>query len=171
MITEAASELLLEGVILCSLASLDFAGRLFAWQTKKLKEQVSESLKGGLGSPRERKELINAVLTYVSALQGVKLPHTTESQIDVPPPKYTDYLVDYIERIYEHPRAAIQVPRFLDVIINEFIIPKNDIDKNILQKTFNGDLSILAKMSKNVVIFLERAIGFPKEILQPLLSI
>jgi hypothetical protein len=35
---------------------------------------------------------------------------------------------------------------------------------------FADDVVLIAKMAKNVITFLENAIGFPKKIMEPLLS-
>jgi hypothetical protein len=163
-------ELLQEGVILTSIAMLDFAGAMSIWQRSKLKERVALSLSAGLGSQEERRELIQAVLSYAEAVTGKKFPKGSDEHLNVPPPEYIDTLVDILERIFEHPASAIQVPRFLEVLIYDYIIPRKTIERKDLELFF-GDISITAKMSKNIVGFLERAIGFPKDIMGPLMSL
>jgi hypothetical protein len=92
------------------------------------------------------------------------------SQLDIPPPIYTDSLIENLERIYEHPRAAIQVPRLMDLVVYDYIIPRIELQRESLQMMFADDVVLIAKMAKNVITFLENAIGFPRKIMEPLFS-
>ena len=169
--TCVAKDLLLEGTILTSLAILDFASSLYMWQQNQLKKRVSLSLSSGLGSPQEQKKIIEVSLAYAAALKGVNLPKAEDVSLQIPPPPYTDLVVDILDRFYEHPSIAIQVPRFLELLIYEYILPSNDIDKTVIQAFFPIDITLLVKMSKNVVTFLEKVIGFPKSIVNPLFKL
>jgi hypothetical protein len=171
VVSEAAKELMMEGLILTSVALLDFASSLYPWQQEKLKERVSLNLSAGLGSHEERREIIEAALNYAAAMKGIKLPKTTDALIEIPPPEYLNPLLDNLQRIYEHPNIAIQVPRFLDLVTYDYMLRAKDIDKNELDSFFGIDLILLAKMAKNVVTFLDKAIEFPKEIVDPLMKI
>lgn len=66
---------------------------------------------------------------------------------------------------------AIKVPRFLDILVYDYIIPEKNPDVKELENFFSSDITILAKLSKNVVSFLERATGFPKELMESLLKL
>ena len=52
--------------------------------------------------------------------------------------------------------------RFLDVMIYDYIIPKKEPDKKQLEEFFSVDITLLAKLAKNMITFLERATDFPK---------
>jgi len=56
------------------------------------------------------------------------------------------------------------------LIVYDYIIPKKKIERNDLQAVFSEDIELLSKMGKNVVTFLEKAVGFPRSIMQPLLE-
>jgi len=166
-IAQAAKDLLCEGMVLTSVAVLDFAGQLSSWRaTSHLKEQVSQRLTSGLGTEAERNEIIQAALEYTTAMKGAKARRTPPTPLQVPPPKYTEPLVDLMDRFYERPTVAQRVPRLLDLLTYESIIPGKEVDKSRVKLFFGEDVEILAKMSKNVVTFLERATGFPTEVVE-----
>lgn len=170
-IAQVARDLLLEGMILSSIAVLDFAGYLYTWQQGDLKKRVDLSLTSGLGSPEERKEIVAAAISYAEAVKGVKVSKQNELPLEIPPPNYALHLVDLLERFYERPNIAIQVPRFLEIVVYDFLLREKEQSDLLLSTAFPEKIEMLKKMSSNVVTFLSRGIGFPPSEIESVLKI
>jgi hypothetical protein len=160
-------DLLMESIVLLSVALLDFARTMHVWHGNGLKEQITSAMRSG--DREDKKELVKAAFQYFSQSKG-HLPINSEELLEIPPPAYTEPLINNIERIFEHPRIAIKVPLFLEIIVYDYIVAEKNLDRLQLEKFFGSDITLLAKLSKNVISFLERATGFPKEIMEPLLK-
>jgi hypothetical protein len=163
-VSRAARDLLFEGLVLTSVAILDMAGRLYPWQQAALKERTTLELTSGLGSQEERSGLIEAAVTFAEEVKGVKTSRFAGLPIQIPPPSYANDLVDVLERFYERPVVAVSVPRYLETIIYDSVIPETNLDKRVLAEYFHLDIELLNKMARNVLIFLERSVHLPKDI-------
>jgi hypothetical protein len=167
--TRTVSILLLrEAAVLASIALLDFANSMSIWnQTSDLKDRIALSLQSGLGTPEERRKLINAVLTYAEELCGKKFPQSVRYHLEsTPSPSYTDALVNHIERIIEHPDFAVHVPRFLEIMAYDLNGHVEGEDKKNVENFLNADISMIAKLARNLIGFLEHSTSFPPDILK-----
>ena len=102
------TELLLEGVVLLSIAILDLARILHVWYGNDLKGRLTKVMKSGIISNEEKNSLVMAAFQYVKENKG-ELPFRPENLLDVPEPHYTESLLNCIERFFEHPGIAIEV--------------------------------------------------------------
>ncbi|MDD4126775.1 MAG: hypothetical protein PHV39_03705 [Methanomicrobium sp.] len=155
--------LLGESIILISIALLRFCGELYPLNKNERNEWIKIKLMEGMDVTIEQQEkrlnLIKLYIEHKIQEETGKKIYINEEELKVYPPDFTDNLIELINRLLSNPNYSILVPSFLDFIIHEYILNNKEIDLMELSQLFpKMDLDLLAKISKNVILFLDPAI-------------
>jgi hypothetical protein len=150
--------LLGESIILFSIALLRFSQDLFPLTEQQRNNWINIKMIEGLGTIEQQEKLLFLSRQYAASIieqyTGKKID-IKEDEVKIPPPEYTSNLIDLFSRILDEPEISIYIPRFLDFFIYEYIISKKNVNKDELISLFPVDLDLLAKLSKNIIKFLE----------------
>lgn len=167
--------LLVESIILFSVALMGFCYDLSPLSETNRKKYVNVKMIEGIGTIEDQEKILKTVRALVGSIleeHNLKLPSGLLGEIKIPPPIYTEKLIELLERLLDKPYLSIHIPRFLDYWLYESAIRQSTIDQDRLLTIFklsSEEMDILAKLSKNIVRFLD-----PKadqhEYLKPLLS-
>lgn len=167
--------LLGESTILMSIALLRFCGELYPLNECERKEWIKIKLMEGMDITIEQQEkrlyLMRMFIEHKIQEETGKKVRIKDDEMKIEPPVYTANLVELTNRLLNHPEYSIQVPQFLDFVIHEYIFNGKEINKEELSQLFpQTDLDLLAKISKNIVRFLDPAID-SREPLNKLLTL
>ena len=149
--------LVLELIILLSVSVLCLCHQCYSFSRRDRERYVAELLAAGLLPIEELRKLRQAALQYVHQKvkeltgQGTLFPPEAS---EVPPPDYTESLVDIVERLLARETQAHQVPRLLDLVVYEGVLKSGEVTSEILSPLFQGDLELTLKLAKNILFFL-----------------
>lgn len=150
--------LLGESTILLSIAILRFCQELFSLTEKQRNNWINIRMIEGLGTIEQQEKLLFLSRKYAASIieqyTGKKID-IKEDEVKIPPPEYTSNLIDIFSRLLDETEISIYISRFLDFFIYEYVISKKDVNKDELKSIFPVDLDMLAKLSKNIIKFLE----------------
>lgn len=167
--------LLIESIILFSVALMGFCNELSPLSEGDRKKYVHVKMIEGIGTLEDQEKVLKTVRALVgSILEDYKLemPSGLLSEIKIPPPSYTPQLTELLMRLLDKSSLSVEVPRFLDYWLYEYALRGKTVDQNRLLSIFKlnqEDMDILAKLSKNVARFLDTK-SDQHEFLKPLLS-
>lgn len=166
--------ILCESIVLISIAALKFCKELYPLVENERKEWIKIKLMEGIDFSIEKQEkTLEYIKMYIEhkiyELTGKKTTISKE-EFRIPPPEYTDNLIELMNRLLKNPKYSTQIPRFLDFITFEYILNDKNIDRAELAQLFPEiDLDLLAKMSKNLIRFLDPQIE-SRKVMNKLLS-
>jgi len=93
------------------------------------------------------------ILLRVKDLTGQGALFSLEEK-EVPPPPYSEGLIDIVERLLARETSAAGVPRLLDLVAYEVVLKSGKVTPHILSTLFQGDLDLTLKLGKNTLFFL-----------------
>lgn len=144
---------------------------LIAIPSNKIREEIETALMGGELPRLEKERIVTACKTFVSELVA-KATLTADAGKDsdfffrnIFRIKYTDDLADLLISLVEHYNQAIYTPRMLDVL--SYQISRNPsqtprIEKVTLPDLLKNDWEYSAKLTEDILIFIQRIGGFEK---------
>jgi len=154
---KALSWLIIEAVILLSLAVLRIISNIYGLGKQNWRNYLALRLKYGKIRPYDAQKLLKLMNEYIHVyLKQRKIRRSETRKLDIPQPKYTKDLIDLIDRLISRPNESCEVPRILDYLLyyNLFIgdISENYIELlNSILKIRDTDIDIALKLGKNVI--------------------
>lgn len=147
-----------ESVILLSIALLKFCSELYPLSEKERERRIELKMIEGIGNIEQQNKILD--LMRIFAQEKVfetckKRIQISENELTITSPPYTPQLIELISRILEQPEISIQIPRFLDFFIYEYIINEKEVNEAELHQLFPHNLELIAKQSKNIMKFLD----------------
>jgi len=153
--------LLGESAILVSIALLRFCSELYPLSEKERERWIEIKMIEGIGSIEQQNKILDLMKSF--AQEKVyetckKRIQITEQELTITSPDYTPQLTELVSRLLAQPEISIQIPRFLDFFIYEYIINDKEVNVAELQQLFPSNLELIAKQSKNIIKFLDQDI-------------
>jgi hypothetical protein len=165
--------LILELIILFSISVLCLCYQSYSFSKSDRERLVAELLAAGLLPIEELRKIRQAALRYVhqkvKELTGQGMLFPPEAN-DVPPPEYTESLIDIVERLLARETHASEIPRLLDLVVFEGVLKSGPVAPEIFSSLFHGDLEFTLKLAKNLLFFLFDHTNLEKEQVADLLA-
>ena len=114
--------------------------------------------------------LVRTSVEYAYSVYGKQQGLPLGNLYDIPPPQYTDSLLDLIERALKHPREAVLMPLFSEYMLFDYVLPGVTIDPQATELVFRRPYTQLLSHYRDYIFFLSRISPSIKEFLQILLS-
>lgn len=137
-------------------------------------DERAEILKQRLVSDRIPYErfisLVRSSFEYAHSVYGKQQGLPLGNFYNIPPPPYTDSLLDLIERALKHPREAVLMPLFSEHILFDYVLPGVTINPQAIELVFRRPYTQLLSHYRDYIFFLSRISPSIKDFLQILLS-
>jgi hypothetical protein len=150
--------LLGESYILSSLALLNICKDTYPYTQSEREMWITNKMIEGIGTIEQQEKFLKLMRSYTQA----KVEELTQQKVSITreefkmiPPDYTKDLIELVNRFIDKAEYSIEVPRFLDFFIYEYILNSKEIDNDRLSSLFKTDVDIVAKLSKNLIKFVD----------------
>jgi hypothetical protein len=150
--------LLIELYILTTVALLNICRDTYPYTNYERELWITNKMIEGLGTIDQQGKILSLMKmiceTKIEEVTGQKVPICIDGYRNQPP-DYTEDLISLIGRLMDKAEYSVELPRFLDFFMFEYVFFDKDINKLYLNSFFNRDLDILAKLAKNIIKFLD----------------
>jgi hypothetical protein len=150
--------LLCELYSLSAIAVLNLCRETYSYTKTERDSWITNKMIEGIGSIKQQETLLKVIKSYAQA----KVEELTQQQIlidldefKIPAPEYTHDLIDLLDRFVSKPEYSIEVPRFIDFFVYEYIMKNEEVNTEELKSLFKTDINMLAKLSKNLIRFVD----------------
>lgn len=159
-LTKYEEYLLIELYILSSVALLNICKDTYPYTDHERELWIVNKMIEGVGTIDQQEK----ILLLMKEICETKIKEVTSQNVPIyidgyrsQPPDYTEDLIRLIDRINDKAEYSIEIPRFLDFYMYEYILSGKDQDQDsqFLNWQFTNDLNIVAKLAKNIVRFLD----------------
>jgi len=132
-----------------------------------------EILKQRLVSDRipyqEFTSLVRTSFEYAYTIYGKPQGLPMGEHYQIPPPKYSDSLLDLITRALKHPKEAVIMPLFSECLLFEYTLPQKTVDTHAIELIFGRSYDHLLSHYRDYIFFLSTICPNTKDFLRPLL--
>lgn len=153
--------LLIESVILFSVSLINFCHEVSPYKKEDRENYIKISMIEGIGNIEDQEKILkitkSLISAYIKEYTGESVQYNSDD-VKIPPPEYTDKLIELLTRLVDKPKLSIKIPHFLDYYLYESQINGKDVEKLELEKKYSCtsiELDILVKLSKNIIRFLD----------------
>lgn len=170
---EASRWLIYEASVLLSLSLIYLCRELFPLSESERPEYIRNLLTAGVGSPEFSKKVLDATYGLIAAIEKDRTGKTSSidySNLRIPPPEYSNTLIDLATRMIQRPTISPHVPRFLDFVCFEFLFKNRKIDVEKVKEVFPLGTDMIAKLSKNVTKFVVENGNIPESMFENLME-
>jgi len=150
--------LLCELYSLSAISVLNLCKETYPYTKTERDSWITNKMIEGIGSIKQQENLLRVIKSYAQA----KVEELTQQKIlidfdefKIPAPEYTGDLIDLLDRFVSKPEYSIEVPRFIDFFVYEYIMKNEEVDTEELKSLFKIDIDMLAKLSKNLIRFVD----------------
>lgn len=172
--SEAYRWIIVESIVRFTLSLCLLSSKLYNIKEDSLAKETSKHLYGGFLSKKEREELVNSIwrviYTFIKdAYRGEEVPIKLDFfKLD---PEYLPSLIEIIWRLVNQPAEFRSIPRFVDIVCYEYILKNKPISMEELSSRFKeGDTTLLAKLTKDIIEFYLDTTSIDKTMFRPLLK-
>lgn len=131
-----------------------------------------EILKQRLVSDRipyqEFTSLVRTSFEYAYTIYGKPQGLPMGEHYQIPPPKYSDSLLDLITRALKHPKEAVIMPLFSECLLFEYTLPQKTVDTHAIELIFARSYDHLLSHYRDYIFFLSTICPNIKDFLRPL---
>lgn len=113
--------------------------------------------------------LVRTAFEYAYTIYGKPQGLAIGEHYQIPPPKYSDSLLDLITRALNHPKEAVTMPLFSECLLFEYILPEKTVDTKAIELIFGGSYDHLLSHYRDYIFFLSTICPKIKDFLRPLL--
>ena len=150
--------LLCELYCLSSISLLNLCGDTYPYTKSERNRWITTKMIEGIGTIEQQDNILKIIKAYTEA-KVEELTHQKTiidfEDFKISPPEYTSDLLELINRFVDKPIYSTKIPRFIDFFVYEYVLKKKEIEKDVLNKLFQVDIDILAKLSKNLIRFID----------------
>ncbi|MBA7684970.1 hypothetical protein ES703_93383 [subsurface metagenome] len=98
--------------------------------------------------------LVKTTFEYAHSIYGRERGLPLGEYHEIPPPAYTDSLLDLIERALRNPNEAILMPLFSETILFDYLLVGNTINKSAIETLLGRPFDRLLNHYRDYVFFL-----------------
>lgn len=109
--------------------------------------------------------LVRTTIEYAHSVYGKQQGIPLGDLYNIPPPQYTDSLLDLIERALKHPKEAVLMPLFSEHVIFDYVLPGVSIDAQAIEQVFQRPYTQLLSHYRDYIFFLSRISSTIKDFL------
>jgi hypothetical protein len=113
--------------------------------------------------------LVKTSFEYAYTIYGKQQGLPIGEHYQIPPPKYSDSMLDLIARALKHPKEAVTMPLFSECLLFEYILPERTVDTHKIELIFGRPYSHLLSHYRDYIFFLSAICPTTKDFLRPLL--
>jgi len=150
--------LLGELYILSSIALINICRDVYPYDQYERELWITNRMIEGLGTIDQQ----DKILSLIKNITETKIEEVTQQKVPIyidgyriPPPDYTEDLIKIIDRLLDKAEYSVEIPRFLDFFIYEYILNNSNVNKEYLSTLVNKDLNLVAKLAKNILRFVD----------------
>jgi hypothetical protein len=150
--------LLCELYCLSSIAIINLCSDTYPYTKSERERWITTKMTEGIGTIEQQEKLLKTIKAYTQAKVEELTHQKTIIDFDdfkISPPPYTKNLIELIERFVDKPLYSINVPRFMDYFLYQYILYNKKPNRNNLEEIFSTDIDMLAKLSKNIIRFVD----------------
>lgn len=150
--------LLCELYCLSSIAIINLCSNTYPYTKSERERWIITKMTEGIGTIEQQENLLRTIKAYTQAKVEELSDQKTIIDFDdlkISPPDYTKNLIELVERYVNKPSYSTNVPRFLDYFLYEYVLDNKMPNHDDLKKLFSVDLDMLAKLSKNIIRFID----------------
>jgi len=100
--------------------------------------------------------LVRTTFEYAHSVYGKQESIDPRNLYEIPPPVYTDSLLDLVDRTLKRPREAILIPRFSECVLFENVLLGKAIDTTRIEELFGRPYQDLQSHYRDYLFFLSR---------------
>ncbi|MBA7569364.1 hypothetical protein ES708_11103 [subsurface metagenome] len=112
--------------------------------------------------------LVRTAFEYAYTIYGKPQGLPMGEHYQIPPPKYSDSLLDLITRALKHPKEAVVMPLFSECLLFEYILPEKTVDIHAIELIFGRSYDHLLSHYRDYIFFLSKICPSIKDFLRPL---
>lgn len=98
--------------------------------------------------------LVRTTFEYAHSIYGGRQGLPLGTHYEVPPPEYTDSLLDLVNRALRNPKEAILMPRFSECILFDYVLSGTQINKPVIEAQFGVSFDKLLSHYRDYIFFL-----------------
>lgn len=117
---------------------------------------------------REFASLVRTTFEYAHSIYGKQAALPLGDFYEIPPPQYTDSLLDLVTRSLRHPKEAILMPRFSECVLFEYVLLGKTVDTASVEQIFGRPYSHLQGHYRDYLFFLSDICPATKDFLKSL---
>lgn len=114
--------------------------------------------------------LVKTSIEYAHSVYAKQQGIPIGNLYDIPPPPYTDSLLDLIERALRHPKEAVLMPLFSEHLLFDYVIPGLTIDPQAIERIFQRPYGQLLGHYRDYIFFLSNISPSIKDFLKVVLG-
>ena len=155
-------------ISLFTIGVLRICGEVISLSQKEREEVLRQRLVSDKVPYTEFNALVRNAFEYAYTIFGKQAALPLENYYEIPPPDYTDSLLDLIERALSNPKEAILMPRFSECVLFNYELLGENIDVEKVEKLFARPYTKLQSHYRDYLFFLNRICPTTKEFLKGL---
>lgn len=117
---------------------------------------------------REFTSLVRTTFEYAHSVYGKQAGLPLGDFYEIPPPQYTDSLLDLVTRALRHPKEAILMPRFSEYMLFECVLRGKVVDTASVQQIFRRPYPALLGHYRDYLFFLNNICSSTRDFLSSL---
>ncbi len=141
-------------ISLFSLGVLNICSEVHLLNEQERKELLKRRLVSDKIPYNDFASLVKSTFEYAHLIYGEKQGVPLGTHYEVPPPDYTDSLLDLISRALRNPREAILMPRFSECILFDYVLRNAPINKANIESQFGLPFDKLLSHYRDSLFFL-----------------
>ncbi len=153
--------LYIESAVLLGVALLDFAFEVSCQPKAAREDYIIVKMIEGISTVEEqdriRRAMYNIIAATVKEMTGktIRIPN---GDLKIPPPEYTELLIELVMRIIQHAQYAREMPRLMDYLLYESVIWEQDVKNDLMRAEMQLDekqMDFIIKLGKNIILFMD----------------
>jgi hypothetical protein len=153
---------------LFTLGVLRICGEVVSLSPREREELLRQRLVSDRIPYSEFASLVKTTFEYAHSVYGKQAALPLGDYYVVPPPKYTDSLLDLITRALKRPREAILMPRFSECVLFEYVLLGKTVDQAKMEQLFRRPYADLLAHYRDYLFFLDAICPATREFLKTL---
>jgi len=155
-------------VNLFALGVLRICGEVVSLSANERQELLRQRLVSDRMPYSEFASLVRTTFEYAYSVYGKQAALPLGDYYVVPPPPYTDSLLDLITRALKRPKEAILIPRFSECILFDYVLLGKTVDQAKVEALFRRPYGDLLAHYRDYLFFLDAICPSTREVLNAL---
>ena len=161
-LSEYEKYLLIELYVLSTVALLNICRDAYPYTEAERELWITNKMVEGLGTIEQQGKILLLMKqiceTKIEEVTGQKVPIYIDGYRNQPP-DYTEDLIRLIGRLMDKAEYSIELARFMDFFMYNYILEDKEVNKLYLKILFTKDLDLIAKLAKNIIRFVDPLSG------------